>query len=109
MIPVSENFTIVLQQSHITPVEASVLRPRVFSTPRSSVGISLKRLRSSFSVLLTLLRIHRCRSLEYSSAGHSSAAATSAGRHSWERDLRMKVISEGVKGLLRTRRESFVV
>ena len=32
-----------------------------------------------------------------------------AGRHSRQREWRMKVISEGVKGLLRTRRESFVV
>lgn len=41
--------------------------------------------------------------------GQSSRAVMSAGRHDAERELRIRVIAEGLKGELRLRRESFVV
>ncbi len=50
-----------------------------------------------------------CVKLVYLSAGQSSSALIKAGRQLLERELRMKVIADGVKGLFRIRRDSFVV
>ena len=54
-------------------------------------------------------RTIRRKKFVYLATVQSSAAVMRAGKHSCLSDLRMIVISEGVKGLLRTRRESLVV
>ena len=50
-----------------------------------------------------------CMKLVYLSAGHSSSELIKAGRQLLERELRMKVIADGVNGLFRMRRDSLVV
>lgn len=45
----------------------------------------------------------------YLSVGLSSSALIKAGRQLLERELRMKLMAEGVNGLLRMRRDSLVV
>lgn len=50
-----------------------------------------------------------CIKFVYLSAGHSSSALIKAGRQLLERELRMKVIADGVNGLFRMRRDSLVV
>lgn len=45
----------------------------------------------------------------YLSEGHSSSELIKAGRQLLERELRMKVMADGVNGLLRMRRDSLVV
>ena len=50
-----------------------------------------------------------CVRFVYLSAGQSSSALIKAGRQLLERELRMKVIADGVKGLFKIRRDSLVV
>lgn len=50
-----------------------------------------------------------CMKFVYLSVGHSSSALIKAGRQLLERDVRMKVIADGVNGLFRMRRDSLVV
>lgn len=50
-----------------------------------------------------------CIRFVYVSAGQSWSALIKAGRQLLERELRIKVMADGVNGLFRIRRDSFVV